>query len=379
MRRLMLGCLVLACYAGCQNARTQPTPFPPPLIDPFAGERTVPPPPLQPGQPSTGGAAPYYAPGPSGQVVPPGYGPGGAAPASSAPYTPGPAEASPGRPAGSFRADVPPPSGVVPAAAWEEESPAGSRAATADAGPTSERPYAGRGPGRLVDPTDAEPLPRETRAPANYPLQRSFGQAEPIHVEPTPGSRVAQAHHQVLVPIGSRQSGDLLPAPTPTGSERRLPDLADFPRVTEDDRAATARTATDRRLADSSVRPASSPAPISSGVPITPGITTTGGSRSTTSTSAVPDARYGYTKDYRELRGKLEFSHVDRRWKLRYIQTAGATDPFGGSVRLADSPAVMEANLREGAFVTLRGRIESRDPADSDIAPLYFVQEIASE
>ncbi|MDZ7617026.1 MAG: hypothetical protein U1E05_08480, partial [Patescibacteria group bacterium] len=45
-----------------------------------------------------------------------------------------------------------------------------------------------------------------------------------------------------------------------------------------------------------------------------------------------PAGQYGFDPSYAWLRGRLEYSQVDRRWKLRYIPVDGNTDQYGGSV-----------------------------------------------
>lgn len=85
-------------------------------------------------------------------------------------------------------------------------------------------------------------------------------------------------------------------------------------------------------------------------------------------------ARYGYDPQYQWLRGKLEYSQIDRRWKLRYIPIDGATDQFGGSVVLSDKTLL--AGCERGDFVEVRGRLGQRPKDDHDYSPVYEVAEI---
>ncbi len=83
--------------------------------------------------------------------------------------------------------------------------------------------------------------------------------------------------------------------------------------------------------------------------------------------------RYGHDPDYSRLRGKLEYSQIDQRWKLRYIPVDGTTDQFGGSVVLSD-PKVL-TGCERGDFVEVRGRLGSKGP-DDGYAPTYEVTRI---
>ena len=82
---------------------------------------------------------------------------------------------------------------------------------------------------------------------------------------------------------------------------------------------------------------------------------------------------YGHDPDYSRLRGKLEYSQIDRRWKLRYIPVDGTTDRFGGSVVLSD-PKVL-TGCERGDFVEVQGRLGPKG-ADDGYAPTYEVTRI---
>lgn len=81
-------------------------------------------------------------------------------------------------------------------------------------------------------------------------------------------------------------------------------------------------------------------------------------------------ARYGYDPEYRWLRGRLEYSAIDRRWKLRYIPIDGQTDRYGGSVILADEALL--AGCERGQFVEVQGHVGKHDPR-AGFAPEYVV------
>lgn len=63
---------------------------------------------------------------------------------------------------------------------------------------------------------------------------------------------------------------------------------------------------------------------------------------------------YGHAADYTWLRGKLEYSHVERAWKLRYAPIDVENDPYGGSVFLGNDPRLHD--LQEGDVVYVEGR-----------------------
>lgn len=90
--------------------------------------------------------------------------------------------------------------------------------------------------------------------------------------------------------------------------------------------------------------------------------------------AVVSDARYGHASDYRWLRGRLEYSEIDRQWKLRYIPIDGATDEYGGSVVITDPTAL--ADYRRGEFVEVKGSLAEEQPNPERIAPDYRASEI---
>ncbi|MDA7977753.1 MAG: hypothetical protein MPJ50_03155 [Pirellulales bacterium] len=83
---------------------------------------------------------------------------------------------------------------------------------------------------------------------------------------------------------------------------------------------------------------------------------------------------YGRDDNYAWLRGQLEYSQSDRRWKLRYIPITGETDEFGGSVILADAAM---SDFRDGEFVTVHGQLDNQEIERGGFAPTFHVQQIA--
>lgn len=83
-------------------------------------------------------------------------------------------------------------------------------------------------------------------------------------------------------------------------------------------------------------------------------------------------ASYGHDPNYAWLKGQLEYSHIDRRWKLRYIPIDGQTDEHGGSVVLPDS-SLLES-FEPGDFIAVQGRLSGK--ASSGYAPLYELSRV---
>lgn len=83
--------------------------------------------------------------------------------------------------------------------------------------------------------------------------------------------------------------------------------------------------------------------------------------------SSAGRSYYGHGPDFAWLEGKLEYSQIDRRWKLRYIPVDGETDAHGGSVVLLESPLL--DGFQPGDFVAVQGALAGR--STSGFAPDY--------
>lgn len=83
-----------------------------------------------------------------------------------------------------------------------------------------------------------------------------------------------------------------------------------------------------------------------------------------------------YSKDgnYRWLKGKLEYSRIDDRWKLRYIPIDGDTDDYGGSVILLGSRLL--EGYKPGEYVTVYGTLGETDARGSGYAPTYTIDRV---
>lgn len=96
----------------------------------------------------------------------------------------------------------------------------------------------------------------------------------------------------------------------------------------------------------------------------------------TRAAASARDQPYGYDPDYTWLRGKLEYSQRDRRWKLRYIPVDGSTDRYGGSVVLTN-PQQLDG-FEPGEFVEIEGTLAGsvgREP----FAPGYRVERVVAQ
>jgi hypothetical protein len=88
--------------------------------------------------------------------------------------------------------------------------------------------------------------------------------------------------------------------------------------------------------------------------------------------------RFANHPQFQWLRGQLEYSSTERRWKLRYIPhdaPEGRMDSYGGSVVLAENPQL--AQFSPGEHVTVQGRLGQREGGSTDFAPLYHVEQIS--
>jgi hypothetical protein len=85
---------------------------------------------------------------------------------------------------------------------------------------------------------------------------------------------------------------------------------------------------------------------------------------------------YAYDPAYTWLRGKLEYSQRDRRWKLRYIPVDGSTDQYGGSVVLTN-PQKLDG-FEPGEFVEVQGALAGRVGREP-FAPGYRIERIVPQ
>lgn len=83
---------------------------------------------------------------------------------------------------------------------------------------------------------------------------------------------------------------------------------------------------------------------------------------------------YGHDADYRWIRGKLEYSHVEGAWKLRYAPIDVEDDPYGGSVFLGNDARLKD--FHEGDVVYIEGRTLSGPTGVFSPGPRYEIEQI---
>lgn len=323
-RHLALG-IVLA-LAGCHGV--------PPKVDPFYGVQTVPPP-ATAMQPPGGRTPPpdsYYS-------TPNTSGGSRTTPTADGRYLPSD---------GSFdyRGDDP---GSSPRGFQPVGPASGSGVSAASGGTSSGAPSGGSSPGatglplRSTNPNDAPPARRDLTPPdGRYgPSSDAGGSFQPNTSLRQTNSGAATTSPTMRPGTGGWTTKDA-GSTTPHGSET----------ITPVRRAAVLPAA---YIAADTERPSS-------------------GDAAAGSTATAPQDNFGHDPQYAWLRGKLEYSLAERRWKLRYIPISGATDAFGGSVVLVDVP--QPDLLRPGAFVTAYGQLDEQEVERGGFAPAYRVQRI---
>lgn len=294
-RVLALVILLLAC-GGCRNR--------PAALDPFLGRQKVPP-------PATGAVG----------AQPPGaWNYPAAPPASTLPglSTPGLTGAP------SNNSIYAPPGGFSPNT--------GSPSSGSPSNPFTTTPTQ---PGATTPSVPARFTGTSAAAPISNSGTASGGgvSGQPIRiVEPTPGTSSTPASR----------------AGTFTGASAGGVDIMDLPISGRGSQPQTAE-GTGRGTQQSFLQPT---AP--GGRPLTSGIDP---ATARTSTIAGQEPVYGFNAAYSQLNGKLEYSQPDGRWLLRYVEPGMRPDQLGGVVVLA--PTTASADLRNGAFVSAYGRVES--------------------
>jgi hypothetical protein len=309
---------------GCQA--------PPGAIDPFIGRQTVPP-------PGTGTPA----------AVPPGdayYTPKAGEPSpSGTPYAPpggfsgrysnqdNSVATKPGtsRPSATIANGVGAPPSTKPAARETTPAPAGS----------------GGSPVRPAGPADSPPGSSASRATPRTGF---------VNNNPPPSSPPARtaSSRTPVTGIGSRPAAQTSPANTsqPSAQSPAPQDSGTFRRPSSTIRAN-----------HEEARPAAGSA--------------TAATSRTPRREVISPGKYEADHNYRWLKGKLEYSKIDDRWKLRYIPIDGDTDEFGGSVVLVGSRLL--EGYKAGEYVTVHGSLGETDSRGGGFAPSYTVDKVVRQ
>jgi hypothetical protein len=363
MCRLVVLAVVVLATCACRSQS-------PPGHDPFFGRTTVPPPP-------TGSAAvraidPYYrgasSPAAGATLRTPSYGD---------PSVPPPAPRLPASPDGWIAAGsrgTEPASPATPPAG--DNMAAGSGPAVAMPAERSDWPglLAGGPPStpiRIVEPPPSAWAEPPRAAPPVLPAPTASAQSSPPRTASslegrTPVIRVLEP------PTAASVSPAMLGAPPPRGGLGAAPTPARaMPRPTASIDIMDLPPAGSRAEAPGSwsdgVRFASAAEPSSggSGVVAASGIDE--------AATGAPPSPYAFDPEYRWLRGRLEYSPLDRRWRLRYIPADGQPDAFGGSLVLLDTSLL--AGCQRGEFLEVRGRLDRRGTEDAP-APSFVISEL---
>lgn len=329
MKRLVFLLAVAAC-TGCQTSA--PTG---PIANPFLGRSTVPPPGTNAPPPAS---APYYG---NGQMLPP-------AVSGGAPLTP------PGSNYGFQGATV------DQSSKWR---PGGELAENRD---SEAPPFKSNANGSTQGTDD---LATEQTAPASEaPAVIRASAEEPVRTEdpkPAPGDSTSTSgsQHSVIRIVEPAES---------TAAMAEMNSVGDGETKWEQQASGQSETTADDQRASASGPSASFAGFRGSPVEDSPA--------NQSSPEQMSDSdRYGYASNYRRLRGRLEYSNIDRAWKLRYIPVGGIdgdNDEYGGSVVLPDVPELARFEL--GDFVEVEGAPLPRDAGDSGFAPQYDLRSIAA-
>ncbi len=384
MKRLLYPASLLVLICGCHHQG-------PPGRDPFFGRTTVPPPPT-----GAAGAAidPYLQGGRSrmGSVVPPAPGHADVAVPAS-PVADPLSVAQPANSRGWMSAGSVPAGGTGASLELADARLSGDTGAAAlpssrgSPGVTSAAGNAAPSVIRIVEPASAtQPISAAPVGASSAGVQNATAPGQPTPADTSLGAAILAGRPRVVRTLQPRKlastspgassagadtlPGRSLPAGTSAGASRGAVDIFDLPPV---DRGATASSpqagaaqavlpggasaaGEPNRLVSAEV-PQGGPAPVAAAAYEQP------------ADFAAP-GRYGYDPEYRWLRGRLEYSQILRRWKLRYIAIDGQTDRYGGSVILADESLL--AGCERGEFVEIQGRLGNHDPREG-FAPEYEV------
>jgi len=192
---------------------------------------------------------------------------------------------------------------------------------------------------------------------------RDGGLARRETVEQTLGPRPKSG----MPRVGGRS---ILPAPSAVDYRVSQPRRADGLIDIMDLPPLSASGSSKPRFVDVNVRHAVATEDVSSASGGSPSVQSKGSG----SQSSSGQSRYGHDPEYRWLRGKLEYSEREGRWKLRYIPIDGATDDHGGSVVLVDVSKL--SGYERGDFVEVHGEIGRRTGEEQGFAPDFKISRL---
>lgn len=399
MTRLWCALIVIAVCAGCRNS--------PPVMDPFLGQQSIPPPGTAVLAPNASVAPPYYGSTPGSTVGAPIVTPPAGAPMTSAPMSAPPSTLPPPTtvPATTapYQYNMPPGyrpsptgfSGVTP----NVSTPGGSMVQTAAGSqplvavaPAGNRPNY-PAPGGMAypqvaavqagpQPTLAQPNVPGLLAPASTAGARDIRAAAGV---PTAAAAVGwQAADNNRSASADSAAGDAASAsisPNSSGAIRIVEPTRSVPPASA--AAAPARAPTEFRPGNTSTVSMPANAPVRDFADLPPVQTASFNSAPLAASAAVAGANaassnYGHEAQYRWVKGKLEYSQSTRTWRLRYIPPDAANDNYGGSVILADASNRL-SGFQQGDFVVAYGTIGQAGADAGSFAAMYSVTQIQKQ
>ncbi|MCC7084762.1 MAG: hypothetical protein IT427_07115 [Pirellulales bacterium] len=397
MSRIWCVLIVAAACAGCRNS--------PPVMDPFFGAQTVPPPGTAVPAPNAPPAPPYYSSAPTSTIGSPLVTP----PAGTQAPNAAPASPPPTSPPPPIPYSVPP--GFSPAPAGygrmtpNVSSPGGSLAqSAANAQPLVAVPPAANRPVYALPGGFSYPQATSTAAPPTLAHQNVPGLLNPRATagatdirSAAPGTPTAarqagwQAADEKNASSSAAIAGESAAAVSPTsGSTVRIVEPA--PAATASSAAMPNRSADQFRPGNTTTltMPAGS---VSNGTlnqslagePIrdladfppvqTASFAVPAAGNAPVAAAATTSNNYGYRSDYGWVKGKLEYTQSARTWRLRYIPPEAANDHYGGSVILSD-PSNRLAGFQPGQFVVAYGTLDPAGRDTGSFAAMYNIQRI---
>ena len=323
------------------------------IVDPFVGRQTIPP-------PSTGVASnppaanPYY-PGSAQGGAPSGGGFNANSGANNRYAPPGDSFGY----GGMANRSNPTTSGAT-------QLPGGPTAAPASISREPARPAAGGAPVRSANPAERPPASSgaSSRAPASAGFQ--------VNNNPRRGldqATAASVRHTDQAPRDSFSSGTR-GEPGRLSPTEKATDIMELP---------DARPAGKASSGSSGFRPVGSARRASYEEPVDES-QADDNARERRSTRREPalagesPGNFGFDPNYQWLRGKLEYSRIDDRWKLRYIPINGDTDEFGGSVVLLGSRLL--EGYKPGEFITVYGSLGDNGSEARGFAPPFQLDRV---
>jgi hypothetical protein len=395
MIRLWCALIVIAVCAGCRNS--------PPVMDPFLGQQTVPPPGTAVLAPNASVAPPYYgattspstsvpivsppitSPTPAAQPVtpaappnttpyqynmPPGYRPGPTGFSGVTPNVSTPGGALVQTTSGAQSLAAAPPAGNRPAYG----PPGGMAFPQAPAAQSAQQPTLAQTPPALLAPastagardirgatgTPTAAAPTGWQAAANNPSAAadSAAASDPAaSISPNSGGAI-----RIVEPMRSVQPVSTAAAPTRAPTEFRPGNTSTLTPAG----GAINQTTTSAPIRDLTDLPPVQTASFN-GTPIA----------ASTAAAGLPSSssNYGYDAQYRWVKGKLEYSQSARVWRLRYIPPDAANDNYGGSVILADASNRL-SSFQHGEFVVAYGTLGQPGSDKGSFAAMYNVAQI---